>query len=119
MGREMRKQAIKFWVTYDWSGNYGLQALISSAARYAQDNPHLPAYVRPTQSANNPQLAGNASGLQIRIADGNHAALNKSWQRVCGFVRGMGENIQDAVDEHYWAALDHTEFGFLNVWLED
>ena len=78
MGREMRKQAIKFRVNYDWSGNYGLSALVSGAARYATDHPALPAYTRPTAPANNPTLAGNASGLQIRIADGNHAAEHKS-----------------------------------------
>ena len=119
MSREMRKQAIKFRVSYDWSGNYGLQAIVVGAARYATDHPTLPAYVRPTEPAANPPLPGNASGLQIRIADGNHERTHKDWARVCGFVRGMGENVQDAVDQRYWSGLDHVEYGYLNVWPED
>ena len=33
MAREMRKQAIKYRVSYDWASNYGLQALVVGAAR--------------------------------------------------------------------------------------
>ena len=119
MAREMRKQAIKYRVSYDWAGNYGLQALVVGAARYATDHPLLPAYTRPTEPGNNPPLPGNASGLQIRLADGHHERRHQDWARVCGFVRGMGENVQDAVDEHYWGGLDDTEYGFLHVWPED
>ena len=119
MAREMGKQAIKFRVSYDWSGNYGLSALVVGAVRYATDHPTLPAYTRPTEPGNNPALPGNASGLQIRIADGNHERRQKDWARVCGFVRGMGENVQDALDQRYWSGLDDQDYGFLNVWPED
>ena len=115
----MSKQAIKFRVGYNWSGNYGLSALVVGAVRYAADHPTLPAYARPTEPGNNPALPGNASGLQIRIADGNHERRQKDWARVCGFVRGMGENVQDALDKPYWSGLDDQEYGFLNVWPED
>ena len=35
-------------VGYDWSGGYGLLAEIIGAARYAADNPLLPAYIPPS-----------------------------------------------------------------------
>ena len=55
MSREMRKQAIKYRVTYPWSSNFGLTAVVVGAARYAADHPTLPAYVRPTAAANKRQ----------------------------------------------------------------
>ena len=49
MIRELCKIACKFKVSYDWSRNYGLMAMILGASKYAARYPALPAYVQPTQ----------------------------------------------------------------------
>ena len=48
------RQAIRFKVSYEWSGRKGLLALIIGAARLASDYPDLDAYAQTYQPGNDP-----------------------------------------------------------------
>ena len=116
MIKESAKIACKFKVSYDWSGNYGLQAIILGAAKYAARYPTLPAYTQPNQPAASATIAGNASNALVRNETDRHEQQLKDWAVVCGFNAGMGKLIRDALDNDIVSALDHAETGFIDVW---
>ena len=60
------RQAIRFKVSYKWSGGKGLLALIIGAARFAEYYTALEAYVQPDQPDNDPN-AGWAHGRRRTI----------------------------------------------------
>ena len=116
MIKELCKIACKFKVSYNWSGNYGLMAMILGTVKYALRYPTLPAYVQPTQPAARPHIPnGNASNEFVRNATADHNLLLRDWAVVCGFVSGIGKLIRAALDYDYISALDHVETGFIDV----
>ena len=50
LAKEANIHALTNKVSYDWSGQFFLLPEIIWTARFAADNPNLPAYVRPTQA---------------------------------------------------------------------
>ena len=102
-------------VSYNWAGQYGLLAEIIGAARYALDNPAMPAYVAPAQLANAPNFPNNASVAGIKAATDANNLKKRDWAVICGFRRGVGENIHDALDLDFYSALENENYGYLNV----
>ena len=115
------RQAIRFKVSYKWSGGKGLLALIIGAARLALDYPALDAYVQPDQPDNDPNtgLGARPSADDIRDAKTANETLKQDWAVIEGFRRGMGENICDALDAKYYKYLNHHVYGYDDVWPED
>ena len=103
---------INFSVSYDWAGAFNLLVMIMGATRYAAENPNLPAYVEPQQPPSNPTtvLAANASPTVIRNAMLANDLLKRYCAVVCGFVRGVNENIMDALDLEIFQGLRHTTY---------
>ena len=114
--KESKSHALRHRVSYDWSGQNGLLPEIIGAARYDADNPNLPNYVAPVQPANTPVLPGaNPTTAQIRhLSDANNL-LKKDWAVLCGFRRGVGHNMRDALDLEFYSALEHDTYGYLHV----
>ena len=96
--KEAKGPALKQRVGYDWAGQYGILAEIIGAARYALDNPTMPAYVAPAQPANTPTFLNNASAAVIKAATDANNLEKRDWAVICGFRRGVGKNICDALD---------------------
>ena len=115
MIRELCKIACKFKVSYNWSGNYGLMAMILGAAKYAARYPALPAYVQPTLPGQANIPPGNPSNEVVRNAIHERDIQVRDWAVVCGFVAGAGKLIRNALDYAYYSALDHAETGFIDV----
>ena len=87
MIKELCKIACIFKVSYEWSGNYGLMAMILGAVKYGLRHPTLPAHVQPTQPAARPNIPnGNASDEFVRNARDDHNEQIRDWAAVCGFV---------------------------------
>ena len=86
--KEAKSHALRYRVSYDWSGQNGLLPEIIGAARYDAENPALPNYVAPVQPANTPVFNANPTAAQIRqLSDANNL-LKKDWAVLCGFRRG-------------------------------
>ena len=119
MREELIAIAIKFKVSYDWSGQTGLVAIVIGAVRHAIDNPGLAAYVRPARPPNSPTYpAGNPTSIVIRnLVDANNQAKH-DYAIVRGFVDGVSQLIQDAVELTYIKPLSHVRYGFNDVWPE-
>ena len=115
LAKEARNHALRHRVSYDWAGQYGLLAEIIGAARYAADNPLLPAYVAPVQPANSPVMPAAPTAAQIRQLTDDNNLLKRDWAVVCGFRRGVGANMRDALDLEFYSALEHATYGYLNV----
>ena len=113
--KESKVHALRNKVSYDWSGQYGLLPEIIGAARFALENPMLPAYVTPVQPANSPAIAGNASAVALRHATDANNLLKRDWAVTCGFRRGVGANMRDALDLEFYSALEHDTYEYLNV----
>ena len=111
----LRNISLKYDVSYDWSGGFGLLPFIIGAARFTADNPLLPPFLQPAQPPNSPVVPANATAAQIRFATDLNNLLKRDWAVVQGFCRGVGENIRDALDLEFHAALEHNTYEFLNV----
>ena len=116
ISKEVSKIACKYKVSHDWSGNYGLLALVIGAAKYAARYPNLPAYVQPTQPPAGPTIQNGSSAVQQRNLIDAHELLTRDWAVVCGFVSGIGEIIRAAFDEDIFDTLNHVVTGFIDVW---
>ena len=113
---EASKLGVQMKVSYNWSGNRGLLALIIGGARHAVEYPTLPGYVEPTRPDSMPNYPNaNPSGTQERIARNANDILKRDWAVVCGFKRGVGENIRDALDPEYYEELEHPVYGYDDV----
>ena len=104
----LRNSALKYDVSYDWSGGFGLLPFIIGAARFTADNPLLPPFAQPAQPPNSPVVPAAATAAQIRVATDLNNLLKRDWAVVQGFCRGVGENIRDALDLEFYAALEHN-----------
>ena len=113
--KESKVHALRNKVSYDWSGRFGLLPEIIGAARYGLENPLLPGYVAPVQPANSATIAGNASAAAIRQATDANNLLKRDWAVTCGFRRGVGDNMRDALDLEFYSALEHDTYEYLNV----
>ena len=113
--KEARKHALQQRVSYDWAGRYGLLAEIIGAARYAVDHPTLPAYVAPVQPANSPVLPAGPTAAQIRQLTDDNNLLKRDWAMLQGFRRGVSANIRDALDLEFYSALEHADYGYIDV----
>ena len=83
------RQAIRFKVSYEWSGGKVLLALIIGAARLEAHYPALEAYVQPDQPDNNPNagLGAQPSADDIRDAKTANDTLKRDWAVLSGFRR--------------------------------
>ena len=116
MKAEAAKIAIAPKVSYDWSQGKGLLAMIIGGVRLAADYPPFPAYVEPTQPNNTPAYPqANPTQAQERAARAANDLLKRDWAVVCGFKRGMGENMRGALDPEYYEDLEHVVHGFDDV----
>ena len=114
---EADRIAVKYKVSYAWSGGRGLIALIIGAARLAADYPLLPAYVQPLQPATVPAgLPARPTPAQLCTANDAINILNRDWAVVSGFIRAMGELICNAVDSKFYKDLQHHVYGYNDVW---
>ena len=114
---EAGRIAVKYKVSYDWSGGRGLLALVIGAARLHADYPLLPAYVQPVQPATIPAgLPARPTPAQLREANDAVDILNRDWAVVSGFKRGMCELIRLAVDAEYYEDLSHHVYGYDDIW---
>ena len=76
----------------------------------------MPAYVAPAQPANTPAYPNNnPSASQIKTAADANNLEKRDWAVVCGFRRGVGKNIRDALDLEFYSALENDDYGYLNV----
>ena len=115
LAKEAGIHALQNRVSYNWSGQFSLLPEIIGVARFATDNPDLPAYVESTQPPNTPNLPGNPTAAQMRSAINSNNVLKRDWAVVCGFRRGVGDNIRDALDLEFYSALEHETYGYLRV----
>ena len=86
------RQAIRFKVSYEWSGGKGLMALIIGAASLASDYPALDAYVQPDQPDNDPNagLVARPSADDIRDVKTANRTFKQDLAVLLVFRRGMG-----------------------------
>ena len=77
LAKEAGIHALRNKVSYDWSGQFGLLPKITGAERFATDNPGLPAYVKPTQPPNTPNMPANPTATQIRSASDANSVLKR------------------------------------------
>lgn len=110
-----RNIALKYDISYNWSGGFGLLAFIIGAVRFAADNPLSPTFLQPAQPPNSPVLPANPTTAQIRAATDLNNLEKRDWAVVQGFCRGVGENIRNALDLEFCAALEHNTYEYLNV----
>ena len=114
--KEAKRPALNQRVSYDWAGQFGLLAEIIGAARYALDNPAMPAFVAPVQPANTPTYPNNnPTGAQIKAATDANNLEKRDWAVLLGFRRGSGENMRDALDMEFYSGLEHEDYGYLNI----
>ena len=90
--------AVLFKVSYGWSGNFGLLALILGAARHAIDHPTLAAFVRPNRPPDTPNYPNNASGVVIKNITDAWNVTRRDWAVLQGFIEGFSTIIQRVVD---------------------
>ena len=110
-----RNVVLKYDVSYNWSGGFGLLPFIIGAARFTADNPLLPPFLQPVQPPNSPVMPANPTAAQIRAATDSNNLEKRDWAVVQGFCRGVGDNIRDALDLEFYAALEHNTYEYLNV----
>ena len=113
---ESVKLAVTFKVSYIWSKNKGLMALIYGAERLAEEFPDFPPYVKPATPPNISDYADGADEDDRREARANLDIQRRDYAVVQGFIRGYQENILNAVESRLYQDLEHIRFGFDNVW---
>ena len=88
---------------------------IIGATRYAAENPTLPPYVVTTQPLSIPSLLANPIAVQILTLTDEKTLLNRDWDMVRGFRRGVSENIRDALDLEFFESLQHVRYNYPKV----
>ena len=86
----------------DWAGGLGVMVEIIGATCYAAENQYLPPYAVPTQPISRPWIPINPATAQIRTITDEKTLLNRDWDVVRGFRRGVSENICDALDLEFF-----------------
>ena len=86
---ELTKIAMKHKVSYGWSGNFGLLALVLGAARHAINHPTLAAFVRPNQPPDSPNYPNNASSVVIKNITDAFNVTKRNYAVLMGFVEGF------------------------------
>ena len=113
---EAAKLVVTFKVSYPWSRNKGLLALIYGAGRMGEDFPTFPPYVKPEPPPNIPEYDDDVDEDERREARAALDIERRDYAVVQGFIRGFQDNIQDAVESALYQDLEHIRFGFDNVW---
>ena len=114
---EAGRIAVKYKVSYNWSGGRGLLVLVIGAARLAADYPNLLAYVQLVQPATIPGgLPARPTSVQLREANDAVDTFNREWAVVSGFIRAMDELIRNAIDAEFYEDMSNHVYGYDNVW---
>ena len=80
------------------------------------EHPDLEPFVVPEQPSNTPpNLAINAGNQAVQLAVADNEAQKPDWVILRGFMKGMSENIRDALDLEYYEDLEHVDHGYRNV----
>ena len=115
---EAVKLAVSFKVSYDWSQNRGLLALIYGGERLAEEFPDYPPYEQPETPPNVPEYPDDSSEDERRDLREALDIQRRDDAVVRGFIKGFGENIRDACEEKLYQDLEHVRFGYDEVWPE-
>ena len=115
---EAVKMAVSHKVNYDWSQNRGLMALIYGTERMAAEFPDYPPYEDPEPPPNVPVYPDDADEDERRNLRSDLDIQRRDDAVVKGFIKGFGENIQDACEEKLYQDLEHIRFGYDEVWPE-
>ena len=111
MKNELTKIAIKHKVSYDWSGDKGLIALIIGAERLKEDYPDLPDFTMPERPPSAAVVAAGTSQHATREARDKNDLLKRDYAVVRGFCRAAAELIRRALDSEYFKDLEHVVYG--------
>ena len=112
MVSELTKIAMRYKVSYGWSGGYGLIALIIGAVRLAADHPGVDPFLHPDRPDMAPTIAPGTSQHETRrLLDENNLA-RRDYAVVSGFCRGASELIRNALDTEYYEDLEHVRYGY-------
>ena len=98
---EAVKLAVSYKISYDWSQNRGLLALIYGAGRMAEEFPDYPLYEQSKTPQNVPNYPNNADEDKRRDLREALDIHRRDGAIVRGFLKGFGENIWDACEENF------------------
>ena len=113
---EAVKLAVPFKVSYEWSQNKGLMALIYGQQRMGEEFPDFPPYEQPEQPPNVPNYPAEADEDERRDLRAALDIRRRDYAVVQGFIKGFSENLRDACDEKTYQDLKHPRFGYDDVW---
>ena len=106
-------------ITYLWSknatNNYGLLGNILSADEY-DELTGIDSYVIPNEPASyDPAITNATLTHERKRQEEEWDLLLTSWFTQKGFLRGIIDNLCDALDEQYYAQLKHRLITYRNV----
>ena len=106
-------------INYPWSKNatdeYGLLADIIGAAEY-EIMTSINTYAKPNEPAAYDTTINNATATHERKRkEEEWERTLTSWYIRKGFLKGVAENMRDALDEQYYAQLKHRLTKYRNI----
>jgi hypothetical protein len=106
-------------MTYAWSknatDNYGLLADIIGADEY-DDLTNIDTYVVPNEPpAYDPTITNATLTHERKRKEEEWDEIRQSWFIRKGFLRGVSDNLRDALDEQYYSQLRHRLTAYRNV----
>ena len=111
---KLEQQAVRlgceFRVSYEWADDFGLEAAVIGAVKYAKRHPDLAAYVKPAKPPITHAdiiLAGpnKTTSAGIDVLNRQHEAAQVNYAIFLGFQKGCGENIREALAKQYYEQL--------------
>jgi hypothetical protein len=106
-------------ITYSWSknatDNYGLLGDVLGADEY-DELTSIDTYVVPTEPASyDPTITNATLTHERKRKEEEWDLVRTSWFIRKGFLRGIVDNLRDALDEQYYAQLKHRLTAYRNV----
>ena len=106
-------------ITYSWSknatDNYGLLGDIIGADEY-DELTSIDSYVIPNEPASyDPTITNATLTHERKRKEEEWDLVRTSWFIRKGFLRGIVDNLRDALDEQYYAQLKHRLTAYRNV----
>ena len=108
---EISNLALECTITYEWSGDYGLLAEIMGNGAYLLLTGKE--YTKPTKPPKYPEdLDEDSTKDECKRAMAELDEQKIAYTTRKGFHRGVGANIQEALDEQYYKQVCHNKTAY-------
>ena len=105
-------------VSYSWAGDYGLLAKVIGATKYAEETGQK--YIQPTQPETyDSNITKDTPAYEREMLVAKNEEARENWYVRKGTIRGIADNIRDALDPTYYQQLKNKRLKYKNLSVQD